>query len=78
MHKMIGTIGGQLRRLKIKIHSNAICRPMMSVLCGAVALERMEFEFYRYRTNLITVDLLNEWIEVRRSNGVCSRWALRC
>ena len=41
----------------------------MSVVCDAVALERMEFEFY-YDNMKLTAEKLNEWIAVRRSNAV--------
>ena len=68
MHGMIAIIGGQLRRLKIRLLSDSIFWPGMSVVCDAVALERMEFEF-PFDSMKLTAKMLSKWIAVRRSNG---------
>ena len=71
---MIAIIGRRLRRLKIRILSESICWPVMSVVCDAVALERMEFE-YSSDSMKLTDKELNELIAVRRSQRVfvCAR-----
>ena len=75
MRGIFAIIGDQLRRLKIKIRFNAIRQPIMSALCGALVLERLEFEFSGDRREL-TVYQLKKLITVRRSK----RWsfALGC
>ena len=68
LHRVIASVSGQLRRLAIKMRiegwekSNGRI-PIMSALCGAVALERMEFEFFGARKKL-TAHQLTEWIAV--------------
>ena len=77
MHGVIAIVGGRLRRLKIAFRSTKICRRIMPALCGAVALERLEFNFCDDVSKL-SANQLNEWIVVRRSSGDRSRWATRC
>ena len=64
----IAIVGGQLRHLTIKIAIKAICGPIMSALCDAIALERTEFDFSGDRKELMTVNEQREWITVRHCN----------